>query len=72
MSQIKTTLMNVFLKLDKEYGCLDDLDVDTTAKTPDEVAAINKVVNNYIFVDNSVNMGDKNKIESSGIRSGGK
>lgn len=72
MSKIKTTLMNVFLKLDKEYGCLDDLDVDTSAKTPDEVASINRVVNNYIFVDNSINMGDKNKIEGSDIHSGGK
>lgn len=72
MSKIKTTLMNVFLKLDKEYGCLDGLDVDITAKTPDEVEAINKVVNNYIFVDNSVNVGDKNKLKGSGILSGGK
>lgn len=72
MSQIKTILMNVFLKLDKEYGCLDDLDVDTTAKTPDEVAAINRVVNNYIFIDNSVNVGDKNKLKGSGLFGGGK
>lgn len=72
VSQIKTILMNVFLKLDKEYGCLDDLDVDTTAKTPDEVEAINKVVNNYIFIDNSINVGDKNKLKGSGIFGGGK
>ena len=72
MSRIKTILMNIFLKLDKEYGCLDDLDVDTTTKTPDEVEAINKVVNNYIFIDNSVNVGDKNKLKGSGIFGGGK
>lgn len=72
LSQIKTILMNIFLKLDKEYGCLDNLDVDTTAKTPDEVDAINKVVNNYIFIDNSVNVGDRNKLKGSGIFSGGK
>lgn len=72
VSQIKTILMKIFLKLDKEYGCLDDLDVDTTAKTPDEVEAINKVVNNYIFIDNSINVGDKNKLKGSGIFGGGK
>lgn len=72
LSQIKTILMNIFLKLDKEYGCLDNLDVDTTAKTPDEVDAINKVVNNYIFIDNSVNVGDRNKLKGSGIFGGGK
>ena len=72
VSQIKTILMNIFLKLDKEYGCLDDLDVDTTTKTPDEVEAINKVVNNYIFIDNSINVGDRNKLKGSGIFGGGK
>lgn len=68
MSQIKTILINIFLKLDKEYGCLDQLDVDTTAKTPDEVAEINKVVNNYIFVDNSIHVGDKNKIKGTDFK----
>lgn len=72
VSQIKTILMKIFLKLDKEYGGLDDLDVDTTAKTPDEVDAINKVINNYIFIDNSVNVGDRNKLKGSGIFGGGK
>lgn len=72
LSQIKTILMNVFLKLDKEYGCLDDLDVDTTEKTPEEVEKINEVVNNYIFIDNSINVGDRNKLKGSGIFGGGK
>lgn len=72
LSQIKTILMNIFLKLDKEYGCLDNLDVDTTEKTPEEVEKINKVVNNYIFVDNSINVGDKNKLKDSGILGGGR
>ena len=72
LSQIKTILMNVFLKLDKEYGCLDDLDVDTTEKTPEEVKKINEVVNNYIFIDNSINVGDRNKLKGSGIFGGGK
>lgn len=72
LNNVKMLLMKIFLKLDKEYGCLDDLDVDTTAKTPDEVDAINKVVNNYIFIDNSVNVGDRNKLKGSGIFGGGK
>lgn len=72
LSQIKTILMHVFLKLDKEYGCLDDLDVDTTTKTPEEVEKINEVVNNYIFIDNSINVGDKNKLKGSEIFGGGR
>ena len=65
LSEIKTRLLRVLVKLDKEYGCLDDLDVDTSVKSPEEVAAINKVVNNYIFVDNSVKVGDNNKIKET-------
>lgn len=72
LSEIKTRLLRVLIKLDKEYGSLDELDVDTTDKTPEEVDEINRVVNNYIFIDNSINMGDKNKIKGSGIFSGGK
>ena len=71
LSQIKTTLTHVFLKLDKEYGCLDNLDVDTAEKTPEEIEEINKIVNNYIFTDNSINVGDKNKFRDSRILVGG-
>ena len=48
LGEIKTRLLRVLIKLDKEYGCLDDLDVDITDKTPEEVAEINKIINNYI------------------------
>lgn len=68
LSEIKTRLLRILIKLDKEYGCLDDLDVDTTAKSPEEIAAINKVVNNYIYIDNSVNIGDNNKIKDANFK----
>ncbi len=44
---------------------LDDLDIDITGKTPEEVIKINAIINNYIFTDNSVQIGDKNKIENN-------
>ena len=68
LSEIKTRLLRVLIKLDKEYGCLDDLDIDTTVKTPEEISEINKIVNNFIYVDNSVRIGDKNKIEESNFK----
>ena len=67
LGEIKTRLLRVLIKLDKEYGCLDDLDVDITDKTPEEVAEINKIINNYIYVDNSIEIGDKNKIKRTKI-----
>lgn len=70
LSEIKTRLLLVLIKLDKEYGCLDDLDINTAIKTSEEIEEINKTVNNYIYVDNSVTVGDKNKIEGSKIVGG--
>ena len=72
LSEIKTRLLRILIKLDKEYGCLDDLDVDITKKTPEEIAEINRVVNNYIYIDGSIKIGDGNSIKGSGIQGGGK
>ena len=72
LNSVKMLLMKIFIKLDKTYGCLDDLDIDTDSVSPEEVAATNTTINNYIYVDNSVCMGDKNKIEGSEILGGGK
>lgn len=72
LGEIKARLLKVFLKLDKEYGCLDELDIDTSTKTTEDVEQINRTVNNYIYIDNSVRMGDKNKLENTDILSGGK
>lgn len=72
LNSVKMMLMKIFIKLDKTYGCLDDLDVDTDSVSPEEVAATNMTINKYIYVDNSINIGDKNKIDGSEILSGGK
>ena len=72
LNTVKMLLMKIFIKLDKTYGCLDNLDIDTDSFPPEEVAATNTTINKYIYVDNSINIGDKNKIDSSEILSGGK
>ena len=72
LNTVKTMLLKVLIQLDKSYGCLDDLDIDVTGKTPEEVTKINAIINNYLFTDNSIKIGDKNKIEDTDILSGGK
>lgn len=71
ISAIKSKLLKVLIKLDKEYGCLDELDIDITQKNPGEVRAINTIINKYIFEDRSIRIGDKNRIESTDIGSVG-
>jgi len=69
---VKTMLLKTLIQLDKSYGCLDDLDINIDNKTPEEIAKINTIVNNYMFSDNSVHVGDKNKIKNTGIFKGRK
>lgn len=70
ISAIKSKLLKVLIKLDKEYGCLDELDIDITEKDPEEVRKINATIINYIFEDRSIKIGDKNRIDGTEIESG--
>lgn len=70
LSAIKSKLLKVLIKLDKEFGCLDELDIDISEKDPEEVRKINSIIINYIFEDRSIKIGDKNRIDGTDIRSG--
>jgi len=67
VNTVKTTLLKILIKLDKSYGNLDDLDIDMSSKTSEEIQQINTVINQYIYADNSITIGDKNKIDDSRI-----
>lgn len=70
LSNINTQLIQVLLTIDKEYGNFDDLDVAITDKTPEDVKTINIQINKLIYGDNSIKIGDNNKIDKSKIGSG--
>lgn len=72
VNTLKMLLIKIFIKLDKTYGCLDGLDIDTDSISPEKVSETNTTINKYIFVDNSVTIGNKNKIEGSEILGGGR
>lgn len=67
VNSLKTILMKVLIQLDKSFGSLDDLDIDASKKTSEELQSINTIINNYIYVDSSVKIGDRNKIENTDI-----
>ena len=60
-------MLKVFIKLDKSYGSLDDLDIDISHKTSEEMKEVNSIIYQYIYTDNRINIGDKNKISDSRI-----
>ena len=70
LSNIQTKLIRVLLKIDKEYGNFDELDVAITDKTPEELRTINIQINKLIYGDNSIKIGDNNKIDKSKIGTG--
>lgn len=62
LSILRTKILKVFIELDKEFGCLDDLDIDTTGK---KLKELNNKLNIIIFEDNSVTIGDGNKLKNT-------
>lgn len=60
---------SVLMILEKEFGCLDELDIDITTKSKEEIEAINNRILVLVYNDNSVSIGDGNKIKGTTIAS---
>ena len=68
-SVIENKLLDMLMILEKEFGCLDELDIDTIAKSKEEIEAINNRILVLVFNDNSVTIGDGNKFKDTIIAS---
>lgn len=68
IAKVENKVLDILLLLEKEFGKLDDLDIDLTNTPPDKVE---KVINqiNVIIDDHHIEIGDNNKISKSEIRS---
>ena len=71
INKIKTIIMKVLIKLDKTYGNLDNLDLNTDLIKVEEINETKTVINNYIYNNNSITIGNGNAISKSEILSGG-
>ncbi|MBG0962422.1 hypothetical protein [Bacillus sp. SRB1LM] len=72
VANVKSKLVEVIMELEKQYDNLDDLDIKSQVekdKSKKEQVIFN--IENIIF-DESIKMGDKNKIEGSNIGHGGR
>lgn len=67
ISIIENRLLDALLLLEKEFGCLDELDLSDSNKTENEINDIAQKIAVIIYNDNSINIGDKNKISHSDI-----
>ena len=68
-SVVENKLLDMLMILEKEFGCLDELDIDTTVKSEEELKAINARILVLVYNDNSVSIGDGNKIKETTIAS---
>ena len=50
-SIVENKLLDMLIILEKEFGCLDELDIDTTAKSEKEIEAINNRILDLVFND---------------------
>ncbi|RDY72560.1 hypothetical protein DXT76_01065 [Halobacillus trueperi] len=70
VANIKNKLTDIVMKLDKDFGNLDDLDVFSEEDPQQELEAIQQYIINVIFEDKSITIGDGNRIKDSDIGHG--
>lgn len=67
--KIENKLLDILLYLEKQFGNLDDLDIDIECKSDMELKNIINHIYVLMYNDKSVNLGDNNKIKNSDIAS---
>ncbi len=67
--RVENKLLDILRYLEKQFGNLNDLDIDLGSKSKDEVSEIKNHIYVMIYNDQSVTVGDKNKIKGSNIAS---
>lgn len=65
MASVNNIVLDALLLLEKEFGNLDDLDVDTSSKSEQQLSAIVQQLIFNIYNDSSIKIGDKNTIKES-------
>lgn len=69
LPQVESILMELLCYIEKQFGNLDDLDIDVNGKSEEELKEIAKHIYVIIYNDQSIIIGDKNKIKDSTIAS---
>ena len=68
-SKVENAVLDVLLLLEKEFGNLDDLDIDLTSKSNDEIQNIASNIMILLYNDNSIVIGDNNRMKDTSISS---
>ena len=66
-NKVSNILLKIFMKLDKEYGNLDELDVDTSGKTEEHIKAFEQQLIIEIGEIKVINIGDDNTFKNTDV-----
>ena len=69
LPQVESILMELLFYIEKQFDSLDDLDIDVDSKSEKELKEIADHIYVIIYNDQSITIGDKNKIKDSTIAS---
>lgn len=67
INAVEDKVLEILCLLEDEFGLLDELDIDFSVKLPEELERVCQHIINIISIDNSVSIGDNNKIAKSEI-----
>lgn len=69
LPRVESILMELLCYIEKEFGNLDDLDIDVDSKSEEELNGITKQIYLMIYNDQSISVGNNNKINDTTIAS---
>lgn len=67
IASVETKILEILCILEIEFGVLDELDIECSDKSDQEINEVCQKILNVIYVDKSITIGDDNKINKSDI-----
>lgn len=67
ISSVETKILEILCILEKEFGILDELDIECSDKSEQEINEVCQKILNVIYVDKSITIGNDNKISKSDL-----
>lgn len=65
--KIKHKIIKILVELEKNFGCLDDMDINLKEIESENIKDINDRITQIVYTDNSIKIGNNNKIKNSTI-----
>lgn len=69
LSAVESRLLDILRYLEKQFGCLDELDIDVEAKGEEATNEIIQHIHFLVYNDNRVSIGDNNRMKNVDIKS---